>query len=310
MIIAFLQIFTPTNTSATQITKAPSLTNMNDRDMTDLADQVNDIQVPLTAQSKAQRKRDDEVNSLLGTDMAGLAEEFLDIATVSHPSPSSELHDHQDLDSSSAPLSPLAIDQWISEPEDDARTPEEDNASLERALRELEEKRAKSRPKAPKKRNYGRVGRSDRVTKLAIRGGPPGKVQDSSKLHTEKRNYGRLGSNGGIIKRNMMIRGGRPGKVRSETKVGSSGTTEPDMVIRGGRSEKPRDDGNVHADRRTRQAPKEAYRKRMPPVEPVANSIWENLELEAWLQRGGRSWSTEAVADFGRDERDMYACFR
>ncbi|KAI4911346.1 hypothetical protein J4E85_011255 [Alternaria conjuncta] len=283
---------------------------MSDSEMTDLADQVNDIEVPLTAQSKAQRKRQEEVTSLLGTDMAGLAEEFMDIATVSHPSPSSELHDHEDPDSPSSPRSPLAIDKWISESEDDARTPEEDNASLERALRELEEKRAKSRPKAPKKRNYGRVGRSGRATKLAIRGGPPREVRDGSKLHTEKRNYGRVGSNGGIIKRNMVICGGRPGKVRSETKVGSSGTTETDMVIRGGRSEKPRDDSNVHADRRTSQAPKEAYRKRMPPVEPVADSIWENLEHEAWLQRGGRSWSTEAVADFGRDERDMYACFR
>ncbi|KAI4640572.1 uncharacterized protein J4E78_010595 [Alternaria triticimaculans] len=283
---------------------------MSDSEMTDLADQVNDIQVPLTAQSKAQRKRDDEVNSLLGTDMAGLAEEFMDIATVSRPSPSFELHDHQDLDSPYSPCSPLAIDQWISESEDDARTPEEDNASLERALRELEEKRAKSRSKAPKKRNYGRVGRGGRVAKLVIRGGPPGKVQDSSKLHTETRNYGRVGSNGGNVKRNTVIRGGRPGKVRSETKVGSSGTTETDMVIRGGRSEKPRDDSKVHADRRTSQAPKEAYRKRMPPLEPVADSIWENLEHGAWLQRGGRSWSTEAVADFGRDERDMYACFR
>ncbi|KAI4611089.1 uncharacterized protein J4E87_010608 [Alternaria ethzedia] len=284
---------------------------MSDSEMTDLADQLNDIEVPLTAQSKAQRKRDDEVNSLLGTDMAGLAEEFMDIAIVSHPSPSSDLHDHQDLDSSSSPLSPLAIDQWISESEDDARTPEEDNASLERALRELEEKRAKSRAKEAKKRNYGRIGRSGRVTKLAIRGGPPGKVQDSRKLHTETHNYGRVGSNGGIIKRNMVIRGGRPGKVRSETKVDpSGGTTKTEMVIRGGRPEKPRDDSNVHGDRRTSQAPKEAYRKRMPPVEPVADSIWENLEHEAWLQRGGRSWSTEAVADFGRDERDMYACFR
>ncbi|KAI4676996.1 uncharacterized protein J4E84_009296 [Alternaria hordeiaustralica] len=283
---------------------------MSDSEMTDLADQVNDIEVPLTAQSKAQRRRDDEVNSLLSTDTAGLAEEFMDIATVSHPSPSSELHDHQDLDSSSAPRSPLAIDQWISESEDDARTPEEDNASLERALRELEEKRAKSRPKAPKKRNYGRAGRSGEVAKLVIRGGPPGKVQDSSKLHTEKRNYGRVGSNGGIVKRDMVIRGGRPRKARCETKVCSSGTTETDMVIRGGRSEKPRDDSKVHADRRASQAPNEAYRKRMPPVEPVADSIWENLEHEAWLQRGGRSWSTEAVADFGRDERDMYACFR
>ncbi|KAI4605762.1 hypothetical protein J4E83_010425 [Alternaria metachromatica] len=280
-------------------------------EMTDLADQVNDIQVPLTAQSKAQRKRDDEVNSLLGTDMAGLAEEFMNIATVSHPSPSSELHDHEDADSPLSPRSPLGIDQWISESEDDARTPEEDNASLERALRELEKKRAKSRDKEAKKRNYGRVGRSGEVAKLVIRGGPPREVQDSRKLHTEKRNYGRVGSNGGIIKRNMVIRGGRPRKVRSETKVDpSGGTTETKLVIRGGRSEKPRDDSKVHADRRAGQAPKEAYRKLMPPVEPVADSIWENLEHEAWLQRGGRSWSTEAVADFGRDERDMYACFR
>jgi len=283
---------------------------MSDSEMTDLAHQVNDIEVPLAAQSKAQRKRDEEVNSLLGTDMAGLAEEFMDIATVSHPSPSSKLHDHEHADSPSSPLSPLAIDQWISESEDDARTPEDDNASLGRALRELEEKRAKSRAKEAKKRNYGRVGRSGGVTKLVIQGGPPREVRDGSRVHTETRNYDRVGSNGGIVKKNMVIRGGRPRKVRSETKVGSSGTTETDMVIRGGRSEKPRDDSNVHADRRTSQAPKEAYRKRMPPVEPVADSIWENLEHEAWLQRDGRSWSTEAVADSGRDERDMYACFR
>jgi len=286
---------------------------MSDSEMTDLADQVNDIQVPLTAQSKAQRKRDDEVNSLLGTDMAGLAKQVMDVEIAQippRPSPPSESHDQEDPDSPSSPRSPLAIDQWISESENDARTPEEDTELLEMALRQLEEKRAKSRAKEAKKRNYGRVGRSGEVAKLIIRGGPPGKVQDSSKLHTEKRNYGRVGSNGGIVKRSMVIRGGRPGKVRSETKVGSSGTTETNMVIRGGRSEKPRDDSNVHADRRASEAPKEAYHKRFPPVEPVANSIWENLEHEAWLQRDGRSWSTEAVADFGRDERDMYACFR
>ncbi|KAI4911421.1 uncharacterized protein J4E92_010234 [Alternaria infectoria] len=55
---------------------------MCDSEMTDLADQVNDIEVPFTAQSKAQRKRQEEVTSLLGTDMAGLAEEFMDIATM------------------------------------------------------------------------------------------------------------------------------------------------------------------------------------------------------------------------------------
>ena len=281
--------------------------------MTDLADQVNDIEVPLTTQSKAQRERDDEVNSLLGTDMAGLAEEFMDIATVSHPSPSLELHDHEDLDSSSAPLSPLAIDQWISESEDDARTPEEDAEVLEMVLRQLEEERAKSRAKVAKKRNYGRVGRSGKVTKLVIRGGPPGKVQDSSKLHTEKRNCGRVGSNGAIVKRNMVIRGGRPGKVRSETKVDTSGgNTEIKLVIRGGPPSKVGDDSKVHADRRASKASKEANCKRPAPVESSYNYEFdsERLEYEAWLQRGGRSWSTEAVADFGRDERDMYACFR
>jgi len=279
--------------------------------MTDLADQVDEMEVPLTTQSKAQRKRDDEVDSLLGTDMAGLAEEFMDIATVSHPSPSSELHDHQDLDSSSAPLSPLAIDQWISESEDDGRTPEEDNASLERTLRELEEKRAKSRPKAPKKRNYGRIGRSGRVTKLAIRGGPPRGVRDGSRVHTETRNYGRIGSNGGIVKRNMVIRGGRPRKVQSETKVDhSGGNTETKLVIRGGPPRKVEDDSKVHADRRASQAPKEADRKRMPPLEPVADFNWEPSDYEAMQLRRGSHWSTEAVADFGRDERDMYACFR
>ena len=312
--------------------------------MTDLAHQVNDIEVPLAAQSKAQRKRDEEVNSLLGTEMAGLAEEFMDIATVSHPSPSSELHDHQDLDSSSAPLSPLAIDQWISESEDDGRTPEEDNASLERTLRELEEKRAKSRPKAPKKRNYGRIGRSGRVTKLAIRGGPPRGVRDGSRVHTETRNYGRIGSNGGIIKRDMVIRGGRPRKVRSETKVGgNSGATETKLVIRGGRPDrvqdhskvnaasrvgssggvtklafrggrprKMQDDSKMHADRRASKAPKEACRKQLAPAEPSYKYDFdsERMIYEVSQQRDGRSWSTEAVADFGRDERDMYACFR
>jgi len=257
---------------------------MSDSEMTDLADQVNDIQVPLTAQSKAQRKRDDEVNSLLGTDMAGLAKQVMDVEIAQippRPSPPSESHDQEDPDSPSSPRSPLAIDQWISESENDARTPEEDTELLEMALRQLEEKRAKSRPKAPKKRNYNRVSRSDRVTKLAIRGGPPREVRDGSRVHTETRNCGRVGSNGGIIKRDMVIRGGRPRKVRSETKVDhSGGNTETKLVIRGGPPSKVGDDSKVHADRRASEAPKEAYRKRPAPVESSYNYKFDSEKLE------------------------------
>ena len=282
--------------------------------MTDLADQVDEMEVPLTTQSEAQRKRDDEVDSLLGTDMAGLAKQVMDVEIAQvppRPSPPSKSHDHEDPDTPSSPRSPLAIGQWISESEDDGRTPEEDAEVLEMALRQLEEERAKSRAKEAKKRNYGRVGRSGEVAKLVIRGGPPGKVQDSSKLHTEKRNYGRVGSNGGIIKRNMVIRGGRPVKARSETKVGSNGgPTKTNLVIRGGRPRKVEDDSKVHADRRASQAPKEADRKRMPPLEPVADFNWEPSDYEVMQLRRGSHWSTEAVADFARDERDMYACFR
>jgi len=223
---------------------------MSDSEMTDLADQVDEMEVPLTTQSEAQRKRDDEVDSLLGTDMAGLAKQVMDVEIAQvppRPSPPSKSHDHEDPDTPSSPRSPLAIGQWISESEDDGRTPEEDAEVLEMALRQLEEERAKSRAKEAKKRNYGRVGRSGEVAKLVIRGGRPRKVEDDSK---------------------------------------------------------------VHADRRASQAPKEAYRKRMPPLEPVADFNWEPSDYEAMQLRRGSHWSTEAVADFARDERDMYACFR
>jgi len=102
---------------------------MSDSEMTGLTDQLNYIEVALTAQSKAQRKRDAEVNSLMATDMAGLAEQVRDVEIAEglrQPSPASESHDPEGLDSPSSPRSPLAIDRWMSESEDDGRTPEED----------------------------------------------------------------------------------------------------------------------------------------------------------------------------------------
>jgi len=227
---------------------------MSDSEMTDLADQLNDFEVPLTAQSKAQRKRQEEVTSLLGTDMSGLAEQLMvaDLAPDHVPSP--KLLEMKRLD---------------------LNLPVSEHGELSQSMC-FEEVRASLRAKDAKKRDYGRVGGSGRVTKLAIRGGPPGIV-------------------------------------RSDNKVGSGGgTTKTKMVIRGGRPRKVEDDSKVHADRRATEAPREAYRKRLAPVEPSYNYNFDSqrLEYEAWLQRGGRSWSTEAVADFGRDEVDKYAFFR
>ena len=126
---------------------------MSDSEMTDLADQLNDLEVPLTAQSKAQRKRQEEVTSLLGTDMSGLAEQLMvaDLAPdhvpspkslemkrldrhlppseyeqlchsmypkyVSHHSPSSGSNHHKGLVTPPSPLSPLALRLWISDDE-------------------------------------------------------------------------------------------------------------------------------------------------------------------------------------------------
>ena len=224
--------------------------------MTDLADQLNDIEVPLTAQSKAQRKRDDEVNSLHGTDLAGLAEEVMnfDLAT-----------DHVRL--------PRTLAMKLL----DRNPPSSEHVELLQFMC-LEDVRASLRAKEAKKRNCGRVG-----------------------------------GNGGIMKRDMVIRGGRPGKVRSETKDDpSGGNTETKLVIRGGPPSKVGGDSKVHADRRASEASKEAYRKRPAPVESSNNYKFdsERLEHEAWLQRGGRSWSTEAVAgNANGDANDKYACF-
>ena len=229
---------------------------MSDSEITDLADQVNDIEVPLTAQSKAQRKRQEEVTSLLDTDMAGLAEEVMDFDLAT---------DHVRL--------PRTLAMKLL----DRNLPSSEHVELLQFMC-LEDVRASLRAKEAKKRNCGRVG-----------------------------------SNGGIIKRDMVIRGERPGKVRSETKVGgNSGATETKLVIRGGPPSKVGDDSKVHADRRASEAPKEAYRKRPAPVESSYNYDFdsERMIYEVSQQRDGRSWSTEAVADIGRDERDMYACFR
>lgn len=261
--------------------------------MTDVTNQLNDIEVPLTAQSKAQRKRHDEVTSLIGTDMTGLAKQLMDvdIALASHSDAESrkrhdsatkeinrkrqhaleDLHidlapDHErstivqeleQLDSPPSLLSPLALHLWISDDEDDERTPDEEDAFLTIAVRELEETRASSRAKKSKKRNYGRVG-----------------------------------SSGGIAK--LVIHGGRPGKVR--------------------------DDSKAHADRQASKVPKEADRNQPAHIEPVVDLDREELEYSAEQQRrelwrgrrysASSHWSTKAVANFGGDENDKYACFK
>jgi len=173
---------------------------------------------------------------------------------------------------------------------------------LEMVLRQLEEEQAK----ATKKRDYGRVGRTGRVTKLVIRGGPPGEVRDDSKVSAASR----VGSSGRVTK--LAIRGGPPGKSRSHNKAGSnSGTAKTKMVMRGERPGKPRDDSKVHGDRRASKAPKDAYGKRMPPLEPLDDFHWEELDPEAKQQRRWSHWSTEAVAgNADGDANDKYACFR
>ncbi|KAI4950306.1 hypothetical protein J4E91_004963 [Alternaria rosae] len=59
---------------------------MSDSEMADLANRLNGIEVPLTAQSKAKRKRHNEDTSLISTCTTNLAEQLrdFDIASATH----------------------------------------------------------------------------------------------------------------------------------------------------------------------------------------------------------------------------------